>query len=103
MRHNPFRVGEFHMVLTQASSPTRNPGFELESPWDSRLMLVGLAAVSRANAAFLVSLGIQVGDGLAELSFDGAVALRGEHFSAVKFPHVEAVDRGAFLGVDFRS
>ena len=40
-------------------------------------------------------------DGVAEFAFDGAVAVGGNDFSAVVFPHVKSINGGAFFGGNF--
>src|SRR5436190_14474614 len=49
----------------------------------------------------LVTWSIEDMDGVAEFAFDGAVAVGGNDFSAVVFPHVKSINGGAFFGGNF--
>src|SRR5258705_169736 len=45
---------------------------------------------------------LEPGNGGAQLSFNSPLPLDAEDFASVAFAHIKAVDRGAFLGADFR-
>src|SRR2546425_772882 len=57
---------------------------------------------SEPGACKPASTPLEPGNGRAQPSFDFALPLGAEDFASVAFAHIKAVDRGAFLGADFR-
>src|SRR5438128_1574546 len=57
---------------------------------------------SEPGACKPASTPLEPGNGGAQLSFNLALALGAQDFASVVFAHIKAVDRGAFLGADFR-